>query len=79
MTQLIEMIVAFPVFGLVSAFFAHRKGYDFFAWWLFGTVVGVIAAPIAIFALPRKHPGSVVVVYREKAEKHYYKETAEAA
>lgn len=36
------------VFGLIPAAIAHRKGRNFFAWWLCGTLLWIVATPHAI-------------------------------
>lgn len=44
------------VFGLIPAAVAHYKGQNFFGWWLYGTLVWLIATPHAIIAEHRVRP-----------------------
>ena len=41
--------------GLITGNIASGKGHDFFTWWLFGTLVFIVALPMAIFLKPY-HP-----------------------
>lgn len=52
-----EHVVAVTLLGLIPAFIAHKKGRNFFAWWLFGTVLLIVALPAALFIRPRRRPG----------------------
>ncbi len=38
--------------GLLPAWIAHRKGRSFFAFWLFGTLIFIIALPFALLMKP---------------------------
>jgi len=38
--------------GLIPATVAYRKGHDFFAWWLFGGALFIVALPAAILLKP---------------------------
>jgi len=39
--------------GLLPAARAHYKGRNFFAWWLYGTLIWIVAMPHAILLSPR--------------------------
>lgn len=41
------LICALPL-GLIPAFIAHRKGHNFWGWWLFGFLLFIIALPCSI-------------------------------
>lgn len=45
----IEAVVLAVLLGLIPAFLAQRKGYNFLGWWVFGTLVLIVALPWAIF------------------------------
>jgi hypothetical protein len=39
-------------FGLIPAIIAHDKGHSFFVWWIYGTLLIVVALPHAIVLKP---------------------------
>jgi uncharacterized membrane protein len=43
----ITMVTA-VVMGLGPAIIAHMKGRNFFAWWLFGAAMWIVALPVAM-------------------------------
>jgi hypothetical protein len=45
------MILAVPL-GLIPAAIAHRKGQNFWAWWIFGATLWIVALPLAILIKP---------------------------
>jgi len=42
------------VLGLIPAFIAKHKGDSFFTFWLFGTLLWIVALPYALFVLKDK-------------------------
>jgi RNA polymerase subunit RPABC4/transcription elongation factor Spt4 len=40
-----EILVIAVVIGLIPATIAHSKGRDFFAWWLYGAALFIVALP----------------------------------
>jgi hypothetical protein len=54
---LIAWIFAAALLGIITGFIAQKKGYDFFTWWLFGTVLFIVAL-IIIIALPQNTASS---------------------
>jgi hypothetical protein len=40
--------------GLIPATIAHKKGYNFFLWWVFGASFFIIALPWAIIMKPKQ-------------------------
>jgi hypothetical protein len=48
-----EHIIAVALLGLIPAYIADKKGHDFFKWWLFGTLLLVVALPAVLFIRPR--------------------------
>jgi len=40
------------LFGLVTGFIAHRKGYSFWLWWLNGALLFILALPFIILRKP---------------------------
>jgi hypothetical protein len=49
---MIEIIIVAVILGLAPAAIAHSKGHDFFAWWLYGTVIWIVAMPHALVLAP---------------------------
>ena len=41
-------------FALIPAFIAERKGRSFFKWWLFGTLMLIVAIPCSLIASDRR-------------------------
>ena len=48
------LLILCALIGLIPAAIAHRKGYDFVAFWVFGAALFIVALPVAI-CLKRKH------------------------
>lgn len=40
-----EFLVFAVLIGLLPAFIAHRKGRSFFGWWIYGTLIFIVALP----------------------------------
>lgn len=40
------------VIGLLPAYVAHRKGYSFWLWWLFGFALFLLALPWSVIMKP---------------------------
>jgi len=49
---LAETVAVAALIGLVPATIARRKGRDFLAWWVFGTMMFVFALPAALLLRP---------------------------
>lgn len=47
-----EVILFAVLLGLLPAWIASRKGRSFSSWWLFGTLLLIIALPAALLAEP---------------------------
>jgi len=48
----VEIFIFAIAIGLIPASIAHNKGRDFVSWWLFGTLLWIVAMPLAIIAKP---------------------------
>jgi predicted ABC-type exoprotein transport system permease subunit len=35
--------------GLIPAYIARAKGHSFFFWWVYGTLIFIVALPMSIF------------------------------
>jgi hypothetical protein len=55
MHTLTELLILDVLLGLIPAFIARHKGWPFVGWWIYGTVLFVIALPHAIFFLKPHH------------------------
>ena len=47
-------LLAALVLGLLPAAVAHSKGHPFITWWIFGTVLFLVALPIAVVMRPNE-------------------------
>jgi hypothetical protein len=56
-----SLIIA-AIIGLIPAFIAKGKGYNFFTWWFYGFVLFIVALPFAI-AIKRADKESSVTYY----------------
>jgi hypothetical protein len=56
-TLYVLLLLLLPGLGLFPAFVAHQKGYSFAQWWLYGTLVFIVALP---HALLRRSKGSLL-------------------
>lgn len=52
LSRCLNTLVIATLLGLIPAVIAHRKGKSFFAWWLFGAALLIVALPAAILAKP---------------------------
>jgi len=43
-----SLLIWAVILGLIPALIAHRKGYSFGRWWLFGAALFLLALPLAI-------------------------------
>lgn len=50
----IAILLAVVVLGLIPAFIASSKGHNFIVWWLFGSLLFIIALPVAILIQPNR-------------------------
>ncbi len=46
------VVTVAALLGLIPAFVASSKGQSFFAWWLFGVALFIVALPMAIVTKP---------------------------
>lgn len=48
-----EMRMAIAIaLGLLPAAIAHRKGFNFFLWWILGTLAFIVVLPIVLLVKP---------------------------
>ena len=52
-----EIVVIAVILGLIPGIIAERKGYNAFLWWLFGSLLFILALPISLL-LTTKPEGS---------------------
>jgi hypothetical protein len=52
----VEHVFGLILLGLIPAFIARKKGRNFFHWWLFGSVLFVVALPAALYIEPADGP-----------------------
>jgi hypothetical protein len=45
----IETVFILGIFGLITGAIANSKGHNFFAWFLFGVFLFIVALPMSIF------------------------------
>lgn len=45
---MLYLLILLPALGLAPAFIAHNKGRNFILWWVYGTILGIVALPHAI-------------------------------
>jgi hypothetical protein len=50
--HILEVLTAAVLLGLLPAWIVDRKGYSFWAWWGFGTVLPIVALPLALLQPP---------------------------
>jgi hypothetical protein len=48
-----EVLIIAACIGLIPAFIARKKGHNFIAWWIFGSIIFILALPISIFMKPK--------------------------
>ncbi len=56
-----EQLILLPILALIPASIAKYKGHSFMMWWLFGTILCIVATPCALFALDNKRTARMVV------------------
>jgi hypothetical protein len=59
-------LLILAVIGLIPAAIARHKGRNFFLWWLYGTVIWIVALPHALFFLGPAEPSGVAAAPQEK-------------
>ncbi|HET8563906.1 MAG TPA: hypothetical protein VFM35_08560 [Candidatus Binatia bacterium] len=47
-----QHVIGVVLLGFIPAFIANKKGRNFFNWWIFGTLVFIVALPAALFIRP---------------------------
>jgi len=52
--SIISSLIVAALLGLVTGAIAEKKGGDFFVWWIFGTLMFIVALPMVIFVLDAK-------------------------
>jgi RNA polymerase subunit RPABC4/transcription elongation factor Spt4 len=45
-----DFLILAGILGLIPAAIAHRKGRGFVGWWIFGTLLFIVALPAALLA-----------------------------
>lgn len=48
MAEVINVLLIGALLGLIPAFIAQRKGRSFVGWWIYGTLIWIIAFPHAL-------------------------------
>lgn len=48
-------IAAAAVLGLIPGWVAQARGYSFVTWWIFGTLLWIVALPISLMLPDRAH------------------------
>ena len=49
-----EILFYALIIGLIPAFIAKNKGYNFFGWWIYGSLIFIIAFPHALLSKPNQ-------------------------
>ncbi len=66
----LDIVFLAAAIGLVPAAIAHAKGESFVAWWIFGTVLFIVALPAALLLEPRpegwRDPASPSALWRRR-------------
>ena len=47
--EVIALLVAAALLGLIPANIAKGKGHDFATWWMYGTLLFIVAMPHSMF------------------------------
>jgi ribosomal protein L40E len=47
-----SILIGAVLLGLIPAFIAHQKGHSFWTWWLGGSLLFILALPMAIMEKP---------------------------
>ncbi len=48
----LTMLIVASILGLITAAIGKSKGKDFFTWWLYGTMIFIVALPHALLMRP---------------------------
>ncbi len=56
------LIIGVLVVGLIPAFIARSKGRSFVGFWIYGTLLFVVALPHALLAGPKRIRGTVILI-----------------
>ncbi len=68
----LDLVFLAAAIGLIPAAIAHAKGESFAAWWMFGTVLFIVALPAALLLEPRpegwRDPASPRALWRRRRE-----------
>lgn len=48
-----EFVFLIAALGLIPAAVASKRGYSFFAWWIYGALLWIVAMPHALLLKPR--------------------------
>jgi len=54
LAQMTQLYMLGALIGLLPAIIAHRKGYSFLGWWIFGAALSIVALPLAIIRSPNQ-------------------------
>ena len=49
-----EILIGAIIIGLIPAFIAQKKGYDFFQWWVYGAALFIVALPAILLKSPKE-------------------------
>ncbi len=49
-----EILFYAAIIGLIPAIIAKNKGYNFFGWWIYGSLIFIIAIPHALLSKPNQ-------------------------
>jgi len=48
----VDFVLLCVLIGLLPAWIANRKGYNFLTWWIFGALLFLLALPLALMMKP---------------------------
>ena len=51
---MVVILIGGTILGLIPAFIAQKKGYDFILWWLLGALLFIVALPAILLISPNK-------------------------
>jgi hypothetical protein len=49
-----NLLMLAAALGLIPATIAHNKGHNFWSWWVLGTLMWIVAMPLAITLKPKE-------------------------
>ena len=66
----LSMLGTAMIFGLIPAYIAKSKGRDFSKWWLYGTLIFIVALPHAVFIKTYDGPNHLTMQSGQKKCPH---------